>query len=142
MPDPQPPALGVAAKGIVRRADGAVLLIRRSPRSATDPGAWDLPGGKMDYGERLVDTLVRETREECGIDVTPGVPVHVTAFVKEPFWVTSVGFTCTTSSDVVRLGDEHTEYEWVPILELAGRRYARGIEEHLDAFVALVAREP
>jgi ADP-ribose pyrophosphatase YjhB (NUDIX family) len=41
-----------------------VLLTRR-----TDNGRWCLPGGRMDPGESLAETCVREVREETGLEV-------------------------------------------------------------------------
>jgi len=132
------PALGVAAKGIIRRADGAVLLIRRSPTSKTDPSCWDLPGGKMDRGERLVDALEREAREETGLTVQGARPFYVTHFEKEPFWVTCVTFVCASFDGEVQLSSEHVEHAWVQPRNLAGRSYSRAIREQLEAFAALV----
>ena len=139
---PPYPPLGVAAKGIVRRADGAVLLIRRSPRSRTDPGRWDLPGGKMDFGERLADALAREVREETGLRVGNARPFFVTQFTREPFWVTCVTFLCDDVSGEIRLSDEHIEYAWVPLSELPGRDYSRAIWEQLEALLAHEAATP
>ena len=140
--EPAYPALGVAAKGLIRRGDGAVLLIRRSPRSKADPGRWDLPGGKMDYGERLTDTLAREVLEETGLTVLDARPFHVSHFVKEPLWVTCVTFECLGVADAaVRLSDEHVEHAWVPLDALDGRSYAMAIREQLDAFAAFVTQE-
>jgi 8-oxo-dGTP diphosphatase len=130
--------MGVAAKVIVRRDDGAILIIKRSPRSATDPGRWDLPGGKMDYGERLTDAVVREAREETGLTVTPGRPFHVTHFTKEPFWVTCVTFECPAFEGEVRYSDEHVDHAWVRLEDIPNHDYARGIREQLDAYVTLV----
>lgn len=135
------PALGVAAKGIIRRGDGAMLLIRRSPTSKTDPGCWDLPGGKMDRGERLVDALAREAREETGLTVRGARPFCVTHFEKEPFWVTCVTFLCASFDGEVRLSSEHVEHAWVQPSDLAGRSYSRAILEQLEAFAALVGDE-
>jgi 8-oxo-dGTP diphosphatase len=138
---PAYPALGVAAKGILQRADGTVLLIRRSPRSGAYPGTWDLPGGKMDYGEPLLETLVREVREETGLAVNGARPFHVSHFVKEPFWVTCVTFACSSFEGEVRLSSEHVEHAWVSLRDLDGRSYALAIREQLDAFAALAADE-
>jgi 8-oxo-dGTP diphosphatase len=135
---PAYPALGVAAKGIIRRADGAVLLIRRSPTSKTDPDCWDLPGGKMDRGERLVDALAREAREETGLTVQGARPFYVAHFEKEPFWVTCVTFLCASYEGEVRLSSEHVEHAWVQPGDLAERSYSRAIREQFEAYAALV----
>lgn len=132
---PPYPALGVAAKAIVVDPDGAVLIIRRSARSSTDPALWDLPGGKMDDRERLVDALAREVREETGLVIQPedAEPFHVSHFVKEPFWVTCVTFVCPAFTGQVALSHEHTEHRWVVPGEHSGLPYAGAIEEQLDA---------
>jgi 8-oxo-dGTP diphosphatase len=133
------PVLGVAAKAIVVNGGGEVLLIRRSPRSSTDPGCWDLPGGKMDARELLADTLVREVGEETGLTVSAAEarPFHVSNFVKEPFWVTCVTFACPSFEGEVRLSVEHVEHRWVTPGGHRGLRYARAIEEQLDAYASL-----
>ena len=137
---PAYPALGVAAKGVVRRDDGTILLIRRSPESKVDPGCWELPGGKMDFGERLADALVREVHEETGLTVAGPRPIHVSHFMKEPFWVTSVTFECASFEGEVRLSREHDAHAWVSPTDLGGRPLARAMGEQLEAFVAHAAR--
>ncbi|HWS31868.1 MAG TPA: NUDIX domain-containing protein [Actinoplanes sp.] len=57
-----------AAYGVCRSTDGSVLLTRGSEASAF-PGVWSLPGGGIDQGEHPDDTVVREFREETGLDV-------------------------------------------------------------------------
>lgn len=126
--------LGVALKGIVVRDDGVVLLIRRSPGLPADPDCSELPGGKMDYGERLVDALAREVREETGLTVEPGPPLHVSHFAKEPFWVSCVTFLCASFEGEVRLSDEHVEHLWESPESLEGRLYACATREEHDAY--------
>lgn len=53
-------------------AEDLLLLTRRQPRPS-DPwsGTWALPGGKKDSSDRdLIETSIRESREECGITLT------------------------------------------------------------------------
>jgi 8-oxo-dGTP pyrophosphatase MutT (NUDIX family) len=67
---------------IVPNEHGAILLVHR-----TDNDRWALPGGAMDVGEYMADAVVREVKEETGIDVeVTGVvgiytnPNHVMAY--------------------------------------------------------------
>ena len=58
----------VAACALVD-TDGRVLLAER-PAGKTMAGLWEFPGGKVEAGERLEDTLIRELKEELGIVVS------------------------------------------------------------------------
>ncbi|MCW9033410.1 MAG: (deoxy)nucleoside triphosphate pyrophosphohydrolase [Rhodospirillales bacterium] len=49
--------------------DGRVLLAQR-PEGKSMAGLWEFPGGKVDKGETPEEALVREVREELGIDIT------------------------------------------------------------------------
>lgn len=49
--------------------DGRVLLCHRHPERRWFPNVWDLPGGHIDDGEEPITALVRELREELGIEV-------------------------------------------------------------------------
>ena len=63
---PSTPLVGV---GAVVVQDGRVLLVRRG----TEPlkGHWTLPGGLLEVGEALTAGVIREVREETGLDVEP-----------------------------------------------------------------------
>jgi mutator protein MutT len=54
----------------IRRADGRYLCIRRS-NTVLAPNKVCFPGGAIEPGESQHDAVVRETREELGIDVRP-----------------------------------------------------------------------
>ncbi|WP_203623633.1 MULTISPECIES: NUDIX hydrolase [unclassified Lacticaseibacillus] len=52
------------AAGILLNEQREVLLNHR-----TDNGTWSLPGGYMEYGETYAQTLIREYKEDSGLDV-------------------------------------------------------------------------
>lgn len=82
-PSRQPPPLPDSGPvrlvaGLLRRGS-QVLLCHRHRHRVNYPGVWDLPGGHVEEGESLAETLVRELAEELGIDVeAPTGPPWVT----------------------------------------------------------------
>lgn len=49
-------------------ADGRVLMAKR-PEGKSLAGLWEFPGGKVESGERPEDALIRELKEELGINI-------------------------------------------------------------------------
>lgn len=49
--------------------NGKVLLIRFNDKKGSWSGKWTVPGGKVEFGERIVDAVKREAKEETGLDV-------------------------------------------------------------------------
>jgi 8-oxo-dGTP diphosphatase len=55
---------------VIKDADGRLLLIKRGHEPGL--GRWSVPGGRIEPGETDQEAVVRETREETGLVVTPG----------------------------------------------------------------------
>lgn len=68
-----PSAVRVAV-GVVTRG-GRVLATRRRDGQLL-AGWWEFPGGKVEPGESVVDALIRELREEVGVEVAPVVALE------------------------------------------------------------------
>jgi len=109
---PRANSLVPAASAIVMNGEGKILLHRRS-----DNTLWGLPGGAMEVGESIGETVVREVKEETGLDVVPecivGIysnPKHVIAFsdgeVRQEF---SVCFVCRIVGGALRVSEESFE---------------------------------
>lgn len=54
----------VTAAGVVENDNGEILLVK------THHGTWVFPSGQVEIGENLIDAVVREIKEESGINVT------------------------------------------------------------------------
>jgi 8-oxo-dGTP diphosphatase len=58
---------GKTSTAIIPYPNGKILLIKRNTRPFV--GYWALPGGRMDPGETLAQTVIREVKEETGLEV-------------------------------------------------------------------------
>ena len=47
------------------------FLIGKRRSDGSNPSVWEFPGGKLEPGESYEDCLIRECREECGLEVEP-----------------------------------------------------------------------
>ena len=89
----------VLAVDAVITVDDKVLLIKRN--TETFKGKYALPGGKVEKDELLKDSLVREVKEEIGLDVVPFAMLGIYDEVKrDPRGrVVSVVYLCRPVSD-------------------------------------------
>jgi 8-oxo-dGTP diphosphatase len=84
MPRSLPKVQRVAAYGLILR-DGRILLTRLASRISADE-RWHLPGGGVDHGEDPRDALVREIREETGLDAEVGETARVFSAHRPSMW--------------------------------------------------------
>lgn len=88
--------IGVGVGALIVDERGRLFLSRRSDQSRNERGLWEFPGGSVEFGERLVDALQREMREEYGIEVEVGELLDVVDHIlpeEKQHWV-SPTFLC------------------------------------------------
>jgi mutator protein MutT len=64
--------IGVGVGAVIVNERGEIFLSKRGPKARNERGAWEFPGGAVEFGERLADALKREIYEEFGIRVEVG----------------------------------------------------------------------
>jgi 8-oxo-dGTP diphosphatase len=123
------PELAVGAIVVV---DGALLLVRRAQPPAA--GRWSVPGGRVEHGEMLTDALIREVREETGLEVVPGELAGWVERVGEGHHFVILDFFAQVVSATSELlpGDDADRAEWVPLAELQNRTLVDGLAEFLQ----------
>ncbi|MDV6013879.1 NUDIX domain-containing protein [Haloechinothrix sp. LS1_15] len=97
--------------GVVYDDTGRILLIKR----ATDPGEglWSVPGGRVHPGESDAKALVRELREETGLDVCPGALLGTVT--RGQFEI--VDYVCRRTGGLLRAGDDAADARWISAAE-------------------------
>lgn len=94
--------------------DGQVLLLKRRPNDTHKPGAWDVPGGRLELGENPFDGLKREAMEEASIGIEIVMPLDVHYFTLDDGQKIQLTiFLCKQTEGEIKLSEEHTEYKWV-----------------------------
>ena len=106
------PIVLVAAVALVD-ADGRVLLARRPPGKAM-AGLWEFPGGKLAAGETPEQALIRELREELGIDTEQSclAPLGFASHSYDDFHLLMPLYVCRVWHGTV-VPQEGQELRWV-----------------------------
>jgi 8-oxo-dGTP diphosphatase len=112
MSDPALPVVLVVAAALVD-IDGRVLIARR-PEGKALAGLWEFPGGKVEPGERPEAALIRELREELGIEVSESclAPFVFASHAYDSFHLLMPLYLCRRWDGVVA-AREHDALAWV-----------------------------
>lgn len=81
-----------------------------------------VPGGHIEVGEKMTDALIREAKEETGLDIYDLEFIFFQEFIQdESFWQKMhfifFDFACKTDSSEVTLNEEAQSYVWVTLEE-------------------------
>jgi 8-oxo-dGTP diphosphatase len=102
----------VAAVALID-ADGRVLLAQR-PEGKSLAGLWEFPGGKVEAGESPEACLIRELKEELGIDTWKSclAPLTFASHAYEDFHLLMPLFACRRWEGIP-MGQEGQRIAWV-----------------------------
>lgn len=119
--------LGV--KALLRNDKGKILLLQVNPAklNGEQKDYWDLPGGRIQKGASVTDTLRREVEEETGIIELhePKEIAMVLSNIRVPLGSESAGlildiYSCgTPPGTTIKLSDEHIAHGWFAPAEAA-----------------------
>lgn len=84
---------------------GGIVLLRRGVEPAL--GKWVFPGGYVDRGESVRDAAIRETKEECQLDVELGPLLNVYSYPRSPNVI--VVYTAEVIGGMLSAADESTD---------------------------------
>jgi len=110
----------ISVYAIIRNERGEFLLLRRAENSHSNPGKWDLPGGKLGLQEPLTEAVIREVWEETGINIVIGEIVGYATFELPQKRVIAIVFNGGYIIEDIKLSHEHIEYSWFSLDNILG----------------------
>lgn len=127
----------VAVAAVIVRADGRVLAMRRSAHKDAGAGLWETVSGRVEPGEVLEDAMLREVREETGLEVrllARPVDAYVATRGDRPMCV--VVYRADYVSGEVARSDEHDAHAWWTPAELRAATTLTRLADAVDRAVA------
>lgn len=125
------------AVGAIVLVGDLVLLIRR--KNPPLQGAWTLPGGRVQRGERLADALRREVREETALEVTVKELVEVVEIVtgEHHFVIMDYRAELVSEKTTLRAGDDATDARFVAVSELRTLGVTEAVERVVEKAISM-----
>jgi mutator protein MutT len=130
----------IVVGGAVFNKEGKLLILQRTADEEAYPNIWELPGGSREPLEACDVTMVRELKEEAGIDVKPvEVFSSFNYVVQKPDLIrdtTQIGFIAELISDnQVVISSEHQAFAWISEEDIVNYRVTDQTRKVLrDAF--------
>ena len=123
---------GLTMRGIIKNDNDEILILKRHPKSRTDPDTWELPGGKVENGEFFDDALVREIKEETNLDCKVG---DLAIAIQHDYPYKRTVQMIMHLDDVegeLMISDEHTDAKYASIDEIKTLTLSSCLEKVLE----------
>lgn len=123
---------GLTMRGIIKNDDNEILILKRHPKSKTDPEMWELPGGKVEKGEHFTNALVREIKEETSLDADVG---DFCEAVQNDYMhkrtVQVIMYLENIKGDV-KISEEHTDWMWANLEKIKSLEISTSLKKILE----------
>ncbi len=96
-----------------------ILLIKFNDTKGSWSGKWTVPGGKVEFGERILDAVKREANEETGLEVEPIKLIEVDeAIVGEERHYIFLNYLCKIVGGKLKPSSDAADAKWFTKEEL------------------------
>lgn len=120
---------------IIKNTDGKVLILQR-PENSHGEGGWCLPGGKVDFGDTVEATVVKELREETTLECTNARFLFYQDSLpseESEMHIINLYFECEAKGNV-HLNEESSASSWIDASEFIEHRFVFRNGEGLERY--------
>jgi 8-oxo-dGTP diphosphatase len=123
---------GLTMRGIIKNEDDEILILKRHPKSKTDPEMWELPGGKVEKGEHFTNALVREIKEETSLDADVGDFCEAVQNDYMHKRTVQVIMYLENIKGEVKISEEHTDWMWANLEKIKSLEISTSLKKILE----------
>ena len=123
---------GLTMRGIIKNDDDEILILKRHPKSKTDPEMWELPGGKVEKGEHFTTALIREIKEETNLDADVGDFCEAIQNDYMHKRTVQVIMYLENIKGEVKISDEHTDWMWAGLEKIKSLEISTSLKKILE----------
>lgn len=138
--------IGVGVGAVILNSEGRVFLARRGREVRNESGRWEFPGGGVEFGETLEHALMREVREEYGLEIEVQELIDVVNHLipaEKQHWV-SPTFLCRVKSGAPSIREPHKcdEIGWFTLDNIPEEQLSLASKKSLESLRKKNRSEP
>ena len=124
--------VGVGCGALIVNDKNETILLKRTSKTRNGTGFWSKPGGGVEFGEKVEDAVIREIKEELGVDVeivkflgfTEGILID-----GKQHWISFNYLAKIISGEIKNMEPEkHEEIKWFKLDDLPEKVMINTIE--------------
>lgn len=133
----------VAVGALIQNKQSQILLLQRSDKLDWHPAEWEIPYGRLAQFEDPKKGLMREIKEEVGIDIIIHKPLtawHMFRGAEKTANNELIGITflCSPKTNEVKISTEHQAFKWASFREAQELVKVAGILRDIEALIKII----
>lgn len=109
----------IAVKCLLKSEDDKYLILKKTQeenKKDANSNLYDIPGGRIEYGENVLDALIREIFEETGISITLNniekILDATSVIRKYGLYLVIITYLVNVNHPNIKISSEHSSFYW------------------------------